>query len=159
MSPPQDPQPSTPHSALPPLATSLTRGGSGSSGASDAGEGREASGYPPAHTYASSDQKPPFKHFPPPSRFSMPALVDGDWSYRVNDHRRDGASLVPVCGSSGGGRSRGVGGRGPVSIAAGWRHSVAVTAEGATFVWGYGSQGRLGLGSHADVETPRQVGH
>lgn len=48
-------------------------------------------------------------------------------------------------------------GRGPVAIAAGWRHSVAVTVEGAVFAWGCGSDGRLGLGSHVDANAPRQV--
>ncbi|CAM9207729.1 unnamed protein product [Ectocarpus sp. 8 AP-2014] len=48
-------------------------------------------------------------------------------------------------------------GRGPVAIAAGWRHSVAVTEEGAVFAWGCGSEGRLGLGSHVDANAPRQV--
>ncbi|CAM9520438.1 unnamed protein product [Ectocarpus fasciculatus] len=48
-------------------------------------------------------------------------------------------------------------GRGPVAIAAGWRHSVAVTEEGAVFAWGCGSDGRLGLGSHVDANAPRQV--
>ncbi|CAN0305643.1 unnamed protein product, partial [Ectocarpus sp. 13 AM-2016] len=42
-------------------------------------------------------------------------------------------------------------------IAAGWRHSVAVTEEGAVFAWGCGSDGRLGLGSHVDASAPRQV--
>ena len=59
-------------------------------------------------------------------------------------------------GSSGGGSSGG-GGRGPVAITAGWRHSAVVTEEGAVFTWGCGAGGKLGLGSHADVDTPRQV--
>lgn len=153
----------------------------------------------------------------------MPASVDADWTYRVNDHRQQGAPLVAVpvpapvpiapdssagvasasaspsasaaqqlvhpfsvaesdggdgggdIGDDGGGGGDaantakatavttsdggGCGGRGPIAIAAGWRHSVAVTAEGAVFVWGCGAGGRLGLGSHADVDTPRQVSH
>lgn len=137
-----------------------------------------------------------------PDAFNMPAVVLKDWSYRVNDHRIQGAPLVaPVgasvaaCAGGGGGsssseRDSGDGAsasqkvaavtataatdavgvtarqccagsshasRGPVSIAAGWRHSVAVTEEGAVFVWGCGAEGRLGSGSHADVETPQQV--
>eukprot|EP00752_Nemacystus_decipiens_P014841 g13213.t1 len=88
----------------------------------------------------------------------MPGVVTADWTYRVNDHRQQGAPLVPV------GAARGIypfgsgrGGRGPVAIAAGWRHSVAVTEEGAAFTWGCGAGGKLGLGSHVDVDTPRQV--
>lgn len=45
----------------------------------------------------------------------------------------------------------------PVAIAAGWRHSVAVTSAGAVFVWGCGGNGRLGLGAHVDVQKPQQV--
>ena len=44
-----------------------------------------------------------------------------------------------------------------VCIAAGFSHSVAVTACGAVFSWGCGSNGRLGHGSHCDEYTPRQV--
>ncbi|CAN0104583.1 unnamed protein product, partial [Sphacelaria rigidula] len=44
-----------------------------------------------------------------------------------------------------------------VAIAAGWRHSIAVTGEGAVFVWGCGSDGRLGVGEYTDVQRPQQV--
>jgi hypothetical protein len=44
-----------------------------------------------------------------------------------------------------------------VSIAAGFSHSIAVTASGAVFTWGCGTYGRLGHGSHCDEYTPRQV--
>lgn len=91
------------------------------------------------------------------SFFNLPAIVECDWSYRVNDHRKQGAPLVPATGHRFAMRGSGENDRGPVAIAAGWRHSVAVTADGATFVWGCGAGGRLGLGSRADVHTPRQV--
>lgn len=44
-----------------------------------------------------------------------------------------------------------------VCIAAGFSHSVAVTAGGGVFTWGNGTHGRLGHGSHADEFLPRQV--
>ncbi|CAM9711346.1 unnamed protein product, partial [Scytosiphon promiscuus] len=72
-----------------------------------------------------------------------------------DDDEEDAATAF----GSDGGAGDGDGGRGtgPVAIAAGWRHSVAVTAEGAVFAWGCGTEGRLGLGSHADARSPRQV--
>lgn len=150
----------------------------------------------------------------------LPGEVVADWSYRVNDHRDQGAPLryapppplsrrartsahftlsgVPdslVTGTAisqdaeasggkdfnppssssfqhreaparvgGSDNTSGLSGirfageeRGPVSIAAGWRHSLVVTQEGAVFVWGCGKNGRLGLGEHADVQRPQQV--
>lgn len=137
----------------------------------------------------------PHTRDPDPSQRHLPGEVTADWSYRVNDHRMQGARLViappppsrapgsfasPSPDSAGeGGRGgysasrgleggwqfervgRGSGaasvGQGPVSIAAGWKHSVAVTGEGAVFVWGCGRSGRLGLGDHVDVYRPRQV--
>ena len=44
-----------------------------------------------------------------------------------------------------------------VCIAAGFSHSVAVTAGGGVFTWGCGTHGRLGHGSHSDEFLPRQV--
>ena len=46
-----------------------------------------------------------------------------------------------------------------VCIAAGFSHSVAVTAGGGVFTWGCGTHGRLGHGSHSDEFLPRQVTH
>ena len=36
------------------------------------------------------------------------------------------------------------------SITAGWRHSLAVTADGAFYAWGRGCSGQLGLGGSSD---------
>ncbi|CAM9941811.1 unnamed protein product, partial [Hapterophycus canaliculatus] len=196
---------------------SLGEGGRSSQSEHDPG-GRPSSGAslpsspPPPPPPPTPPTPPPLLPPPPapPEAFSMPAPVAADWSYRVNDHRRQGAPLVPVPATAAtpaataaaiaaaasdpifpfktavGGNSaasnsdddgedaaddaaptappddgEGDGndgrGTGPVAIAAGWRHSVAVTAAGAVFVWGCGSEGRLGLGSHADAATPRQV--
>ena len=44
-----------------------------------------------------------------------------------------------------------------VCIAAGFSHSLAVTACGGVFSWGCGTHGRLGHGSHCDEYLPRQV--
>ena len=102
------------------------------------------------------------------SSFNLPAVVECDWSYRVNDHREQGVPLALAPTYSRTHQSNGAtfagetGGDsdlcGPVAVAAGWRHSVARTADGATFVWGCGARGRLGLGSCADFTTPQQVG-
>ena len=46
-----------------------------------------------------------------------------------------------------------------VCIAAGFSHSIAVTAGGGVFTWGCGTHGRLGHGSHSDEFLPRQVTH
>ena len=61
---------------------------------------------------------------------------------------------VPACRGRGSG---GGGGRKAEAIAAGWRHSVAISEEGAVFAWGCGAGGELGLGPHADVDIHRQV--
>ena len=44
-----------------------------------------------------------------------------------------------------------------VAVAAGWSHSLALTAGGAAFAWGNGEDGRLGHGSHCDVWRPAPV--
>jgi alpha-tubulin suppressor-like RCC1 family protein len=44
-----------------------------------------------------------------------------------------------------------------ICIAAGFAHSLAVTARGTVFSWGCGTNGRLGHGSHCDEYIPRQI--
>ena len=41
-----------------------------------------------------------------------------------------------------------------VSVEAGEQHSLAITTLGRVFMWGQGSQGRLGLGSENDEHSP-----
>lgn len=86
----------------------------------------------------------------------MADSVDEATETLSNNPVRDSAAAPRAAVGRRGGRAF-RGGRGPVSIAAGWRHSIAVTGEGAAFVWGCGSSGRLGLGSHCDVHEPQQV--
>jgi len=50
------------------------------------------------------------------------------------------------------------GGAAAVQVSAGWRHTVAVTIEGALWVWGDGEYGQLGLGDKANRLAPMLVG-
>jgi len=51
-----------------------------------------------------------------------------------------------------------LGGAAAVLVAAGGGHTVAVTREGALWVWGYGNSGQLGLGDDANRLLPTCVG-
>ena len=53
--------------------------------------------------------------------------------------------------------ARAFGGRPVRTIAAGWRHALAVTASGALFSWGAGGHGQLGVGGTADLPAPTAV--
>jgi hypothetical protein len=44
-----------------------------------------------------------------------------------------------------------------VCVAAGWRHSAAVMRDGALYTWGWGIDGRLGLGDRANSREARRV--
>jgi hypothetical protein len=44
-----------------------------------------------------------------------------------------------------------------VAVASGWRHSLALDAEGRVYSWGWGSYGQLGHGQRQDEATPREV--
>ncbi len=44
-----------------------------------------------------------------------------------------------------------------VCISAGSEHSVAVTADGLVYAWGWGEHGQLGLGNTANAYQPQQV--
>lgn len=81
-----------------------------------------------------------------PDSPDRPQEVSASATTMDKEARMSGRAVVGSCG-------------GPVAIAAGWSHSVAVTEEGAAFVWGCGGNGRLGLGEHADVYRPLQVGY
>jgi len=51
-----------------------------------------------------------------------------------------------------------LGGAAVVLVAAGYAHTVAVTIEGALWVWGWGLYGQLGLGDEANRLAPTLVG-
>lgn len=44
-----------------------------------------------------------------------------------------------------------------IQISAGTEHTAAVTSTGEIWVWGNGSQGRLGLGDSTPRHTPARV--
>ena len=44
-----------------------------------------------------------------------------------------------------------------VKVAAGARHSVALTATGRAFAWGFGHFGQLGTGAYASAAAPQPV--
>jgi len=44
-----------------------------------------------------------------------------------------------------------------VAVAAGWSHSLAITADGALWSWGFGGRGRLGHGDEQDQLLPKKV--
>ena len=48
-------------------------------------------------------------------------------------------------------------GRRVVALSAGSRHSLAITADGAAWSWGYGGGGRLGHGDEQDQLLPKKV--
>ena len=43
------------------------------------------------------------------------------------------------------------------AIAAGWRHSLAITESGEVYAWGRNDQGHLGLGDRQNRLTPAKV--
>ncbi|EOD38720.1 hypothetical protein EMIHUDRAFT_373026 [Emiliania huxleyi CCMP1516] len=48
-------------------------------------------------------------------------------------------------------------GRRVVAVSAGDRHSIAITADGAVWSWGYGASGQLGHGDQQNQLLPKQV--
>ena len=116
------------------------------------GEGRETwqpSCSHPRHTHMTH---PPL--VPPPSQFGQLGLGD------VEDRSRP--TPIPVTGPSPSTApaddasasqpppSLAIAAAVVAQVACGWRHTVAVTAEGRVYSWGRGVDGQLGLGEECD---------